>query len=293
MLNWSAIRNPVYDVEGWATKDACMARHGETIHLFLSAFFHDRGQERSHVAGVSTMDMIRFSDPALLWDGRGDGWTGMCSPNISAHQGAYVMTYNTWGDQHPNGRHNQLFYARSDDLIDWAAPRPLAPELTRGIRAIDAALERHSRRWFLVYKERQTPVMAWADELDGPWTRLGSVAGGWFENAQFICLGGIWHLVVTRRDHAPWLRRMKGDPDELASWLCWGEPISLLPPEEGFNTNERANAASLVDWREWDGYIYLLYAGRTEGESHAGRGDCRLALARSRDLNQWELPGSV
>ncbi|MFP4107096.1 MAG: hypothetical protein ACLFVU_13565 [Phycisphaerae bacterium] len=66
-----------------------------------------------------------------------------------------------------------------------------------------------------------------------------------------------------------------------------------------------SNAPFLCDWREQDGHFYLLYAGKNHERANEfrGTGDAtvtgkgwprgwnRLALARSKDLLNWEVPG--
>ena len=86
---------------------------------------------------------------------------------------------------------------------------------------------------------------------------------------------------------------MKGSGKKPEDWLEWHPPTVLKVPQEGFNTYHRSNAAFLADWREYDGYFYLLYAGTTEGKTHAGRGNNKLGLARSQDLKTWSAPSNV
>jgi len=99
------------------------------------------------------------------------------------------------------------------------------------------------------------------------------------------------YLLVTGFRHEPYLIQLLGAPGDPAGWLAWSEPWRLEILVEGLNADHLANAAYLVDWRGHDGYFYLFYAGRTEGHSHAGRGDNRLGVARSRDLVRWQVPG--
>jgi hypothetical protein len=296
-FDWSRLRNPIYQHSDWSVKDACIIAHGDRFTLFFSAFFDPGDGERSHIAAVTTQDLVRYSEPLFVRDGRAQGWSGLCSPNITALDSRYIVTYNSWGDQ--PGRPNQLFYAESRDLVAWDFDHPLAPDLTAGARAIDPAVTYHAGRYFLNWKERQTPQVAWATSLDGPWQRLGKPTGGTFENGQFITLDTHVHMVVTKRTHypsrlalQPYLLAMRGDPQDPQSWLQWTRPRRMVIPREGFNTHHRANAGFLADWRRFDGYVYLLYAGNMETHSHAGRGHNRLGIARSWNLVNWGLPGS-
>jgi hypothetical protein len=55
------------------------------------------------------------------------------------------MSFNSWGDL-PD-RPNQLFYTRSRNLFDWTKPKPLAAAMTKGERAIDAAVAFDDGMW--------------------------------------------------------------------------------------------------------------------------------------------------
>lgn len=236
-----------------------------------------------------TRDFLTFTEPLFIWSGADRGFWGFCSPNISQVGGTFVVTYNSWGDK--DGQPNQLFYATSRDLERWDAHHPLAANITRGRRAIDAALAWHNGMTFLGWKEDQTPQLAIAQSLDAAmWRRLGSPGGGWFENAEFLSIDNVWYLLATGEGHRPFLARLSGNPERPDHWLQWGARMELDIPRESFNTRDLANAAFLADWRALDGYFYLVYAGNTEGDSHAGRGDNRLGLARSKDLQRWKVP---
>jgi hypothetical protein len=299
---WDDISNPVYSHEGWSTKDACMIEKDGRFHLFFSAFYHDRGRERSHVTSVITSDFKTFSDPLFMWDGREDDWIGMCSPNITGTGEKYYLTYNSWGDK--KGKHNQLFYAVSEDLVNWKKDIPLAPNITKGKRAIDAAAAYNGKEFFLIFKQEKPGVtrLARAEEIDGQWEYVsdglpqllmadGKDNGMTHENYEFIKIDGKWMMVTTDyKPHQLHIYTMKGDGDSPEDWLMWVDGRGLLMPGEDFNTNHNSNAAFIADRRHIDGYFYCLYAGRTEGDSHARRGDNKLALARSKDLVNWQVP---
>lgn len=300
---WSAIRNPVYAEPQWSTKDCCMIEKDGVFYLFFSAFYFTRGQGRSHVTGVWTRDFKTFSEPMFMWDGQEDGWIGMCSPDIVQLGDRYILTYNSWGDK--KDQPNQLFYAVSTDLKEWRRDISLAHDLTAGKRAIDAAIAFDGQRYVLIYKEGRSPGIprvAWSASLDGPWAFVGDghpkftrldkdFPAKTQENYQFLNIDGQWRMVTT--DYAPHLMhiyRMDGDGRELTDWLRWTDGQPLHFPEESFNTDHNANAGAIADWRHLDGYFYCLYAGRTEGITHARRGDNKLAIARSRDLKTWYVP---
>jgi hypothetical protein len=292
-IDWKNLKNPVYDHtalhgQDWSTKDACMAYKDGCFYVFFSAFFGEDGRERSHVSCVKTKDFKTFSRPLFLWSGKRDGWIGMCSPNIIKAGNLYYLTYNSWGDK--KGKVNQLFYAVSNDLEHWQHNLPLARNITDGVRAIDAAVAYHNGKFYLAWKENQTPQFAVARKM-GPdsWTRLGSSELGWYENAQFIEIDQQWYMIAAT-DQGPGMSRMAADGNNDKDWVNWDEFRYLDIKEENFNTRTRANAGFLADWRNFDGYFYFLYAGTTENESHAGRGDNRLGLARSKDLEDWRVP---
>jgi hypothetical protein len=51
-----------------------------------------------------------------------------------------------------------------------------------------------------------------------------------------------------------------------------------------------ADCAFLADWRQYDGYFYLFYAGSDDGDSFQLRGHGKIGVARSRDLVEWRAP---
>jgi hypothetical protein len=290
LLNFSALKNPVFQHQGWSIKDSCMAHKDGTFYVFFSAFYKDDGMGRCHVSGVKTKDFKTFSDPLFIWDGRDQGWQGMCSPNISQIGDTYYLTYNSWGES--KEKPPQLFYAQSKDLENWDKHRPLAANVTKGARSIDAAIAFANNKYYLVYKEYQTPKMAVGPSLDSDaWKSLGTIPGGWFENGEFIKIDGKWNLLVTDRYHLPCLRELKGQGDIDSEWINWGSFKRFPIPLENFNLNERANCAFLADFRSMDGYFYLLYSGRNKGFGHEGDFDFSLAIARSKDLITWQPPG--
>ena len=280
--------NPIYPVDkDWSVKDACMIYRDGYYYIFSSAFLNADGRIRCHIMGVKTADFKTFSEPLFLDYGKELGYIGLASPDIVYHNGTYYLTYNSWGDK--KGVPNQLYYATSTDLNNWEFHKPLAKNLTEGIRAIDVAIAFYNNRVHLVYKEKQTTVFAYADHIDSnEWKFIPKKLKGWYENYQFINIDSQWYMMTTNRLHFPTLFSMKGDPALIESWTDWKLEYILLPPKQAFNTNERANAAAIQDLREVDGYFYMIYAGRTESRSHLRRGNNKLALIKSKDLISWE-----
>ena len=307
-MDWNNLRNPVYQKKKWSTKDACMEYLDGTFYLFFSAFYQDRWKERSHVVGVKTEDWKHFSKPIIHLDGRENGWTGMCSPNISLIEGKYYLTFNSWGDRHPNKRKNQLFCMVSTNLEDWGEPYQVAKDLTEGMRAIDIAITKENGKFYVIWKAdfkykgkkvRKARISCGSSLIDGldyigdsvPTFLLenGKESTRIQENFEFIKIDGQWYLLsLDYRPHEPFLYKLSGDGSEDGDWLKWVDGRKLEIPMQSFNTDHVSNAPYLADWREYDGYFYLLYAGRTEGRSHKRRGNNKLGLARSKDLYNWE-----
>jgi len=313
-IDWMNLHNPVLSYPNWSIKDAAMAYRDGTFYVFFSAFYPEGGRIRSHVAEVSTRDFRHFSAPIFDFDGEEDGWIGMCSPDVQRLYGKYVMTFNSWGDK--PGKPNQLFYMTSDDLIHWSERKALGLNLTEvgNQRVIDAALAPADGGYYLVYKDstpgiHNRPRMAFSTSLDGPFHYLGDgiVAllmkdgkdNGYFhENYEFLHTNGQWYLLATDYLHnaqnrdkyevqAPYFYELERGSD----WLKWNRGYTFDIPGEEFNVESIANAAAVYDWRKHDGYYYLIYAGRNDGQTYAKRGWNRLALARSKDLVHWSVPG--
>lgn len=139
------------------------------------------------------------------------------------------------------------------------------------------------------------------------------------ENYQFLQLDGIWHLLATEipaiaelaergfragtgvgvsgPQHRTLLFTLEGDPSAPEGWLEWSDGRELTVPQEDWNSPqdgssdyERQNAAFLCDLTDVDGFYYLLYAGSRELSTFDGRGHAALGIARSRDLETWEIP---
>jgi hypothetical protein len=313
-MDWANIRNPVLSYPNWSVKDTAMTCRDGTFYVFFSAFYPERGQVRSHVVEVSTRDFKHFSDPIFNFDGEEDGWIGMCSPDVQRLYGRYVMTFNSWGDK--PGKPNQLFYEISSDLVHWSTRKPLALNLTQEgeQRVIDAALAQADGGYYLVYKEQTPgihtrPRIAFSSSLDGPFQyrgdgiaallmKDGKDNGFSHENYEFLHTNGQWFLLTTDYLHnsknpqrydvqAPYLYALEPG----SHWLNWAQGYTFDLPGEEFNRESIANAAALYDWRKSDGYYYLIYAGRNDGETYARRGWNQIGLARSKDLVHWSIPG--
>ncbi|HEY4379296.1 MAG TPA: family 43 glycosylhydrolase [Acidobacteriaceae bacterium] len=315
LIDWQGLRNPVLSYPDWSIKDSAMAYRAGTFYIFFSAFYSERGQVRSHVVEVSTRDFKHYSQPIFNFDGEEDGWMGMCSPDVQRLRGKYVMTFNSWGDK--PGKPNQLFYMTSDDLLHWTPRKTLGLNLTKigNQRVIDAALAEADGGYYLVYKEQSPgihsrPRIAFSTSLDAPFRYVddgigallmkdGKDNGFFHENYELLQADGQWYLLTTDYLHnqvspdkydvqAPYLYALEAG----SHWLKWTRGYTFDLPQEAFNQESIANAAALYDWQKYDGYYYVIYAGRNEGQLYAKRGWNQLGLARSKDLIHWSVPGS-
>lgn len=308
-INWNSLRNPVFQHENWSVKDACMAYEDGFFFLSFSAFYRDRVRTRSHLAAVTTKDWKHFSKPLFNMRGKGDGWTGLCSPNITKIGDLWYLTFNSWGNRHKNRRTNDLFYMTSRDLMHWSDRKQIARNLTEDIRTIDIAIAYENNKFYAIWKDRDhkrvkktdRARIATCESLDGDfkyinngymkfYDRTGNEPKQTHENFEFIKIDGTWYLLTTDyRPHRPHLYKIGGDGYGAhdTDWLRWEEGYEIKIKEQSFNTHHLSNAAFLADWREYDGYFYLIYAGNTEGRSHARRGDNKLGLARSKSLENF------
>jgi hypothetical protein len=303
-LRWERLHNPVLQYPHWSVKDAAMAmRHG-VFYIFFSAFYFDRGRIRSHVVEVSTRDFLHFSAPLLNFDGRRDGWIGMCSPDVRrAGPHLFEVSFNSWGDE--PGRPDRLFYMTSRDLVHWSPRRPLAANLTAGDGAIDAALAHDSGRYYLAWKQGRRQMrteIARAPRLRGPWQLLGPGSPRLLmtdgaddklthENFTFCRIRGIWRLLTADYGHG--LRyQVLYTQAHPGDWLDWTGGYNLDIPRQSFNQRTAADAGAIYDWSRYDGYVYVIFAGRNDIQSYAHRGWNRLGLIRSRDLVHWFPAGA-
>jgi predicted GH43/DUF377 family glycosyl hydrolase len=312
-INFTKLKNPVYSYNDWSIKDACMVYHNGEFFLFYSAFYRDKIKTISHVVEVSTKDWVTFSEPIFNINGKEEGWKGLCSPNITQIGNRFMLTFNSWGDHHKNGRTNNLFYIESTDLRNWSEMKQIAKNLTENLRCIDIAISYTNKKYYAIWKERSKgvgdrPRIAISESLDDDFKFIGKGICNFFtndgkpsektnENFQFIQIDDLWYIITTDyKPHTPMIYKISGDGlgkyDE--DWLKWINGFELKIPIEDFNTNHIANSPFMSDWRNYDGYFYLLYAGRTEGNSHARRGNNKLGLARVKVIHkEFQIPGNV
>jgi hypothetical protein len=313
-LDWTALRNPILALERESLKDVAVAydEAGREFFLFTSVR-RERDDpelataERSFFRSKDLKRFERFADPDVNGPGYGPG-----SPDVSFLDGLWHMVWQAESGRGEDAR--ILRVATSPGLVDWSAPRELAPQLLDpALRNIDGALARHDGYFYLGWKRVQDFYVTRSIDraLDGRWlpAQPASAAGAWAENFQFLSIDGVWHMVATAWDprlyrcterpefivytcnHEPFLYRMDGDGSRLEDWTRWVDKRFLDVPFEGWNTIMHANSAYLADWRRYDGHFYLFYAGANDGDSFDLRGHGKIGVARSRDLIEWRVAG--
>jgi len=300
-IDWKNLKNPVLDLGSWGIKDYGIAWNDGTVYAFSSAFYEDDGRVRSHVIGVHTKDFKKWSEPVFSIDGREDGWIGMCSPDCSKIGDTWYLTFNSWGDK--EGCPNQLFYISSKDLVNWSSRKPLAHNVTKDVRAIDAAVAGAEGKIHLIYKENQTARVAVGASMDGEFRWIGDGLprfarrdGGdssWHENYSFIKVANRWRLYCIGHQTTPLIYTMKGPGERDEDWLDWIDGVTMFQEKERFNTDQSTQAPALLDLSSVDGYFYMIYGGRTEGITNLGRGNYKMGLSRSTDLLNWYIAGKT
>jgi len=196
----------------------------------------------------------------------------MCSPNITPitknGKTTFILTINSWGDK--SGEPDQLFYMTSTDVVTWSyPPKPLAPEVTKGVRAIDAAIAFANEKYYLIWKSTSDwiPLVAVSHDLDKDWKLLGSPtferkpSERLHENFEFIQVDKKWRLLSTD-NLLPFFYNMNGTGENDQDWLSWTNGYELQVEKKVWNSEGLANAAAIADWREYDGYFYLFFCWR-------------------------------
>lgn len=293
--DWGGVRNPVLSFPHVAIKDAFLAHNGERWHVGYSRITAD--PFRFQLGFASSADLVDFEIGETI-DQPDTG--GLASPAVvRAPDGRWVMTYNSH-TRDVGTALNKLYYRTSDDLVTWSAPTRIVIDGLDGAdeRLIDAAVAFTETGALLFFKRDQTAYVAHAasGSIDGPWTSLGELTPANLENCQPIQIDGVWHLVGTTIPlvHDPVLHRLDGDPSDPSAWRRWSVVRTFEITPQTWNSGdfldfEVANAAFLVDDRARDGFFYVLYAGSSDLSSYEGRGHAKLGLARSTDLEHWDV----
>ena len=310
-VDWSALRNPILSYPDAGAKDEALVWSDGRWHMLFSYLTDDAsspGGVRWSIATATSTDLAHWSAPAV-WPAQ-PGTLGVASPDIVRDpSGRFVVTYQS--DPPATGQ-DKIYYRTSTDLVHWSAPAALAPTLAPGAtdRQIDAALAFTGHGVILGYKAStgtgpQHFVVAWSKRgsLAGPWRLLGkpdiALYGDTVENYEFVSAAGHWHLVATSNTFdQPWIFNLDGDPATPTSWLHWSGGRQLAVASQPWDTGqgassvtyEHANSAFLCDAHGVDGYYYLLYAGSNELTTFGGWGHAAIGIARSSDLEHWQVP---
>ena len=320
-IDWANLSNPIMIREDCMLKDQSVVYHNGWFYIFTSHRFEaDYTGDRSTYI-YKTEDFKEYEYIPLVY---GD------SPDISKIGDTYYMVFQVDDPNSKNERHKRLHYMSSVDAENWTDHGEIYPGLSRG-RNIDGALAKEGDYYYLGYKKNQKFYITRStnNKLDGSWlkpiqARPGerqslldyiplyyTFIGGWAENYQFIKIDGRWHLVATgyvgtplekikhfifgyTSGHETFIYDMeegKGG-DNFEDWKLWLNKTPVVVPDEGWNSVMRSNSGYLCDWREHDGYFYLFYAGAADSKSFTGRGHGKIGIIRSKDLRNWELPGS-
>lgn len=307
-LDWARLQNPVLSVADRMLKDQAVVYSDGVFYVFASNRFADTDpeQDTKEVCFYRTRDFQSyecFFDPDLK-PRLPAGAERPSSFDVLRSADLWYLVFQAG----PDRRRLRLYYSTSSDLRDWSPAQELAPGLQPGMRHIDGALAEAGGYFYLGYKGSQRFYLTRSESpaLDGNWLPAcrASAGGKWAENFQFWQIDGAWRLIATgwgagewRRKytsgHEPFLYRMSGDGSRLEDWTRWEERTQLKIPVEAWNRVMRANSAYLCDWRKYDGYFYLFYAGAPDAKSFRGRGHGQIGVVRSRDLQHWRLPGDL
>lgn len=309
-MRWTALRNPILSSNADAVKDpALVALDGGWVMLYSRV---DRaGTWR---VGIARTDDLRvFShfgtmphDPATA---------GEASPDVTrSPDGNYVVTYQSFPHDRDGGE-AKLYARTTKDFRSFSAPIRLAANIHNGRsdRLIDPALAWSPAGLLLGFKLGTTTgseqqhfeiARSTTGTLAGPWQLIGrpniSVYGDTIENYQFLPLGGRWRLLATSNTlDRPYLFTLAGNAHRADGWLHWSEGRELHVPQESWNPGtgptgaayEHANCAFVVNRGPIDGHTYIVYADSPDKTTFGGAGSAVLALARSRDLVTWSVPG--
>jgi hypothetical protein len=324
-IPWAALRNPILARPDRMLKDQAVAYSevDQQFYLLSSTRFEPTDPEAETKARVffttrNFKDYSEFTVAGLNMPGASFG-----SPDLTRIDGLWHLVYQKRPS--PTAETFRLFHTTSRDLHAWAEPQPLVLALAPDQSLIDGALAKEGAHFFLGFKQRQHQAfyvtgLASAG-LTGEWDKpQRALAGtndpndpiwGFAENYQFIKIDHVWRMIATGRDpeglrcgtdarlyeyacsHEPFIYTLAGDGSQLRHWSRWRRKTRLRIPYEGWNSIMHANAAFLVDWRAYDGFFYLFYAGAQDGLRFERRGHAKIGVARSRDLIHWRLPGDL
>lgn len=298
-IDWGALKNPILEKPDRCIKNQTVLLHEGKFWVFAFQRFDDgpAGPDTSSAGVFTTRDFREWEtlEPPAL--------SALSTSDVLDVDGGWHLV--TQGAPSTSSGPLRLLHSTSKDLFTWETLKELAPQNEPTQRQIDGALAFADGHFWLGYKGEQDFYVMRSEgpELDGRWQspQRASAAGEWAEAFHFIELDGVWHLVATGRDpkgfrcpnpytcsHEPFIYRRDGD-----DWTKWVDKRQLKIQVEDWNREAHANGASLNDWRAHDGWYYLFYSGSNDGERFAGRGHCKLGVARSKNLVDWRLAGDT
>ena len=309
-IDWINLSNPILSFSDRMLKDQAIVYYDGYFYIFSSTRFENNDTNNKNVF-YRTQDFKTYEE---LYDKNiADGG----SPDIIKVGGTFFMVFQ-FSLSSDDSNIRRIFYSTSTNLINWSESKEIAPCLQPYMRHIDGALAYEDGYFYLGYKGWQTFFVTKSvnKELDGNWLRSKwSWAGGpfkWAENYQFIKIDNVWHMIATSKpvfnnifellkillnelshpyvgNHEPCLYTMDGGGECLNSWARWINKTYLNIPREDWNELMIANSAYLCDWREYDGYFYLFYAGANDWFRFEERGHCKIGVVRSTNLKNWYL----
>ncbi|HUT53827.1 MAG TPA: GH92 family glycosyl hydrolase [bacterium] len=309
-IDWAHLKNPVLSLEDRAVKDQVVVYDNGWFYIFASNRFENNDDD-TFLEGIRfyrTRDFKTyepFFDPDLItyYQGR-PGFPE--SPDVVNVNGVWHMVFQSRLTDH---EHYRLFHSVSHDLMDWSPAVEIAPGNKPKERQIDGALAYEGGHFILGYKGRQKfyVTRSLGPELDGAWeaARRASAGGKWAENFQFIRIDGAWRMIATAINpkvlkrcgytcgHEAYIYEMDGKGGQDDDWTRWTDMRRLEVPTEDWNRVMIDNSAYLCDWRQFDGWFYLFYAGCNDDGRFQKQGHGQIGVARSRDLITWRLPGQM
>jgi hypothetical protein len=324
-IDWRTLRNPVLEEQDRMLKDQSVAFFRGWFYLFPSARLavgdpESASKPRWFYRSRDLRSWQRFIDGNGNVNGPGNG-TG--SPDLARIGRIWHLTYQGAREDDPARR--AIFHSTSRSLRRWSPEQRIDDDASPlGPNVIDGALAEQDGYFYLGFKDRDEQnfyVTRSQDRvLDGSWLpRRRAFAGGertaiyFAENFQFLKIDGTWRMIATGRDpeprcarmdrglflnfyicsHEPFIYTIDGDGTDLQHWTNWIRRRQLIIPYEDWNPGMHANSAYLADWRRFDGFFYLFYAGSEDGLVFENRGHGKIGVARSRDLVHWRLPGDL
>ncbi|MDP8224840.1 MAG: hypothetical protein P9L99_15885 [Candidatus Lernaella stagnicola] len=300
-IDWAGLENPILARPDRMLKDQAVVYHNGWFHIFASTRFVN-GDASENIARQRMYKTRDFRNYEEWWD---DDLGYVGSPDVIRMGDRWFMAF--WKPLNLNFEEmSRLYYSTSEDLVDWSKDKPLLPGVQPFQRHTHSALAEVDGYVVLGYKHwEQFSITRSVEAALDPYAWLDPVIaypGGyedWAENYQFLSIDGAWRMIATSNvttgkyssGREPFIYRARNGGVAFPDWQYWEERTHLEVPFEDWNQILHADSAYLCDWREYDGYFYLFYAGANDSASFQGRGHGKIGVARSADLVEWKLPG--